>query len=210
MTQDLEYDPLLDSDQNEDEGNQLQEDRVIKWHLAYSDDVIHNKSNRPKSDDPGWKYGFMEDRTNQNNVRCLLCAFLCKGGIGRLKSHLMGGDKNILKCPNVPKFISKESRDYVTKKKTGSNKCKGKDPMFIDETEVVDLEDPNQMKQLKKKLVVSGVVSSFGSATFGLLQLKKEETIYDVIQKKKVEKQFSIVDHVKKQEKKIVDHIVSD
>ena len=201
MSQDLDYDPCME-DKDEDSVN------VIPWHSSFSDAIIHSKTNRPKSDDPGWKYGFLEDRSCQNNVRCLLCAFLCKGGIGRLKGHLMGGDKNITKCPKVPAFISKEVSDYVRTKKVGI-KRKGKEPVQIEETEVVDLEDPQQMREMKKKLVVTGIVSSSGSAALGPLQLKKDETVYDVIQRRKVDKQPSIADHVKKQEKKLVDYIVS-
>ena len=190
MSQDLDYDPCME-DKDEDSVN------VIPWHSSFSDTIIHSKTNRPKSDDPGWKYGFLEDRSCQNNVRCLLCAFLCKGGIGRLKGHLMGGDKNITKCPKVPAFISKEVSDYVRTKKVGI-KRKGKEPILIEETEVVDLEDPQQMREMKKKLVVAGIVSSSGSAAIGPLQLKKDETVYDVIQRRKVDKQPSIADHVKK------------
>lgn len=114
MTQDKDYDPTNDENQDEE--------RVIKWHLSFLDEVINSKTIPSKSNDPGCKYGYMVNQANQNNANCMLCSYLFKGGIGWLKDHLTGGDKTCTKCTNVPKFISKEISEYVAKKKGGVNK----------------------------------------------------------------------------------------
>ncbi|PWA71221.1 hypothetical protein CTI12_AA283120 [Artemisia annua] len=42
------------------------------------------------SGDPGWNYGTLCDPTNKDAVRCKLCGFISKGGITRLKHHIVG------------------------------------------------------------------------------------------------------------------------
>lgn len=68
-----------------------------------------------------------------------------------------------------------------TNKKVSENKLKGKEPIFIDEIKIVDLEVRTTMKPLKTKLVASRIITSSESEVLGPLQLQKYETIHIVI-----------------------------
>lgn len=106
-----------------------------------------------------------------------------------------------------PQWISKEISDYINKKKVNANKRKGKTSICDQETEIIDLDDPKSIEPLKKKLTVTGIISSSRSA-LSPLQLKKDEKVPDIIQRRKIEKQPLIVEHVKNEEKKIIDSFV--
>lgn len=158
---------VKDRDQLNDE--EQVEKRVVKWHPSFSDEVI--KANRPKSCDPV--------RIHDRPIESKQCVMLIVPisfkwvEIGQFKGHLVGGDKNCSKCPNVWKWISKEIRDYVDKRKVNANKRKGRKRIFDQETEIADLEDPKNMQPLKKKLMVSGFISSSRSTSVvGPLELK--------------------------------------
>eukprot|EP00268_Persea_americana_P030720 TRINITY_DN2975_c1_g1_i5.p1 TRINITY_DN2975_c1_g1~~TRINITY_DN2975_c1_g1_i5.p1 ORF type:complete len:362 (+),score=57.52 TRINITY_DN2975_c1_g1_i5:560-1645(+) len=55
----------------------------------------------PRSDDPAWKYGYIDPKNNKHVV-CMYCERVIKGGrITRLKEHLGGITGEIAACKNV-------------------------------------------------------------------------------------------------------------
>ena len=52
----------------------------------------------PRSDDPAWKYGYIDPKNNKHAV-CMYCERVIKGGrITRLKEHLGGITGEIAAC----------------------------------------------------------------------------------------------------------------
>ncbi|CAI9288045.1 unnamed protein product [Lactuca saligna] len=66
-------------------------------------------------DDPGRRYG-VQDPNTKNNFTCTFCGQVTKGGVYRLKIHLIGGHKYAKKCPNFPEHAREECRAYMQKK----------------------------------------------------------------------------------------------
>lgn len=89
---------------------------------------------------------------------------------------------------NVCKFIGKEISDYVAKKKVNVKKQKGKEAFLFDEPKIMDLENPMSIQPLKKKLMVSRVITSTESSTLGPLQLT-EKTVHDIIRNWKLDEE---------------------
>ena len=67
--------------------------------------------------DSGWKYGYLADPKNKNNITCSFCSKEAKGGIYRLKQHLVGGFRNIIACQKCPEHVKVEIREFMQKKK---------------------------------------------------------------------------------------------
>ncbi|KAI3810701.1 hypothetical protein L1987_20323 [Smallanthus sonchifolius] len=67
------------------------------------------------STDPSRKYG-TQDPNNRTNLSCKFCGKLLKGGVFRLKQHLVGGFKNVLDCSKCPQMVREEMREYMEKK----------------------------------------------------------------------------------------------
>lgn len=67
------------------------------------------------SNDPHRRYG-VQDRNNKNNFTCSFCGQVTKGGVYRLKIHLIGGHKDEKKCPNCLEHVREECRAYMQKK----------------------------------------------------------------------------------------------
>jgi len=176
------------------------------------------KKNRPQNwEDPAWKYGaWVEKKEGKNTtpIKCLLCGLETTGGINRLKVHLahinpQSTRLNVKTCPKVPMSIREEMANLLLSKVSTSNK-----PPLVD-VEMLP-SDP-----IKRKMTLSGA-STKGSSTpstatkkitqfgkmkvVGPLGLEKDENLHDIIRKRKtdLQKQTTIVDHMKKQEKELL------
>ncbi|XP_010915381.1 uncharacterized protein [Elaeis guineensis] len=69
---------------------------------------------KPKSSDPGWKYGsYAYPGQSINAIKCDLCGKTTHGGIYRHKLHLTQAGGNVQPCPNVTSEIRKEIEDYM-------------------------------------------------------------------------------------------------
>ena len=68
------------------------------WCIHSSIDPVlaSDKSRKAKSNDPGWKYAWWPNVTNKDLVQCFLCGHKNKGGIKRLKQHLIGGFRDVV------------------------------------------------------------------------------------------------------------------
>ncbi|KAL4574601.1 hypothetical protein LXL04_021435 [Taraxacum kok-saghyz] len=65
--------------------------------------------------DPAWKYGKVVPPPDGKKkaykyVQCNFCAKVCKGGIGRLKSHLAWSHKGVRECHKVPDEVRVEMK----------------------------------------------------------------------------------------------------
>ncbi|XP_043704525.1 uncharacterized protein LOC122654483 [Telopea speciosissima] len=71
-------------------------------------DPFKDPKRKAKSNDPGWKYGYWPDLTDKNLVKCNLCKKDLKGGIKRIKQHLVGGYGDVAKCTKTTAAIAQE------------------------------------------------------------------------------------------------------
>ncbi|CAI9299642.1 unnamed protein product [Lactuca saligna] len=89
------------------------------WNLESSEATFKIKtrmgSTNSGSDDPVKKYG-VQDPTNKNNFTCNFCGQVVKGGVFRFKHHMVGGYKDVKKCPNCPGHVQEEIKAYLEKK----------------------------------------------------------------------------------------------
>lgn len=67
--------------------------------------------------DPAWKYGTAAPGVNKAHlyVECNFCKKICKGGITRLKNHLVGNHSNVEACKKVPSEVKEELASYMKK-----------------------------------------------------------------------------------------------
>ncbi|KAK9698038.1 hypothetical protein RND81_08G078200 [Saponaria officinalis] len=84
------------------------------------DNVVESASHSKTSSnqliqDPGRKYS-VADPNNKNNFTCKFCKKVCKGGVYRLKQHLVGGFRNVTQCMECPEHVKEEIRNYMLKK----------------------------------------------------------------------------------------------
>ncbi|CAH1433739.1 unnamed protein product [Lactuca virosa] len=64
---------------------------------------------------PVKRYG-VQDPTIKNNFTCNFYGQVVKGGVFRLKHHMVGGYKDVKKCPNCPGHVQEEVKAYLEKK----------------------------------------------------------------------------------------------
>ncbi|KAK1301616.1 hypothetical protein QJS10_CPB12g00559 [Acorus calamus] len=67
----------------------------------------------PGSNDPGWRYGYLTNKSDTNSVTCRLCSKLIKGGINRLKRHLAHIQGNVAPCKQVDEETKKAIKNYM-------------------------------------------------------------------------------------------------
>ncbi|GJT00002.1 putative zinc finger, BED-type containing protein [Tanacetum coccineum] len=65
--------------------------------------------------DPGRNYG-IQDPKIKNNFTCTFCSKVTKGGVSRLKQHLVGGYSAVSKCPDCPQHVRDKLRSYMDAK----------------------------------------------------------------------------------------------
>ncbi|VVB05423.1 unnamed protein product [Arabis nemorensis] len=68
-----------------------------------------------KAIDPGRKYEIV-DPANANNWKCQFCMEWTRGGVYRLKQHLVGGFRNTLECKMCPAHVKEETRRFMLEK----------------------------------------------------------------------------------------------
>ncbi|TYK16403.1 uncharacterized protein E5676_scaffold21G001980 [Cucumis melo var. makuwa] len=67
--------------------------------------------------DLAWKYGRLQNDQDINTFVCGFCSKVTKGGVYRLKQHLVGGYRNATACRKCPDHVKEEIKDYMSKKK---------------------------------------------------------------------------------------------
>ncbi|KAA0032567.1 uncharacterized protein E6C27_scaffold43053G00270 [Cucumis melo var. makuwa] len=67
--------------------------------------------------DPAWKYGRLQNDQDINTFVCGFCSKVTKGGVYRLKQHLVGGYRSATACRKCPDHVKEEIKDYMSKKK---------------------------------------------------------------------------------------------
>ncbi|KAK8632410.1 hypothetical protein V6N13_072802 [Hibiscus sabdariffa] len=110
--------------------------------------------------DPTRKYG-KPDPLNRNNFLCNFCSKITKGGEYLMKQHLVGGFKNVTKCPQCPEHIREEVKNFMLKKEEvkTTNLMSSQDFSYgaddqeeEDELEMFDSSGPNSSKRSRKLL----------------------------------------------------------
>jgi hypothetical protein len=116
-------------------------------------DPLKDPKRKPKSDDPGWNYAYYVEPGKRELIQCALCPRQIKGGILRVKKHLVGGYKDILKCPNTTNAIARELKAALDEGKR--DRPKGQ---YFDEVESHENEEDDVVE-------VIGSSSRGGSST---------------------------------------------
>ncbi|XP_043702361.1 uncharacterized protein LOC122652633 isoform X2 [Telopea speciosissima] len=80
-------------------------------------DPSKDPKRKAKSNDAGWKYGYWPELADRNLVRCNLCKIDIKGGIKRLKEHLVGGYVDVAKCNKTTATIAAEMHAAIMRNK---------------------------------------------------------------------------------------------
>lgn len=191
------------------------DDQPLRWHPLTTEEEKTSKHLRPRSSDPAWKYAVMVNR-DSNKAKCLFCHYISKAGIARLKGHLIGGDRNCVKCTVVNNRVRLEVLAYENARKAKALAVrKGKQPVIeeSDSEDDVVIVDDNMAptKKAKKRVAVTkpAFPPSSGSINIGALSLKSGESLYDIVRKRTDQKQPIISEKLKKDEKIIVDRYVA-
>nr|GMD78365.1 uncharacterized protein LOC109165304 [Ipomoea batatas] len=71
----------------------------------------------PKNQDPGWDHGTPVLDKGTTHVRCKYCDKITKGGIYRLKLHLVGGNRNVTGCKKCPQIVRDSMKEFMLNKK---------------------------------------------------------------------------------------------
>ena len=77
--------------------------------------MVTGDSNSRK--DIAWKYAYLANQNNKNDLTCNFYGKVAKGGAYRLKQHLVGGYRAIVGCQKCPKHVKEEVNQYMLRKK---------------------------------------------------------------------------------------------
>lgn len=67
--------------------------------------------------DPAWEHVYLANPNDKNAVTCKYCQKVSKGGIYRAKQHLVGGYRNVIRCPTCPAHVREEIKAFMEGKK---------------------------------------------------------------------------------------------
>jgi len=181
------------------------------YHSSIPEELYKDMTlNRPRNwDDPAWKYAAYATKKSTNEtqgIQCLLCGFICTGGIHRIKLHISrynpsGNKLGVKTCLAAPRYIMDEMRKVL------DEKISTKKPPIVD----VEMKKKGKGKMTlsigSSSSSVKKIVDCGKMKVVGPLGLDKNETLHDIVRKRISEgkRQTTIVDHVKKQEKTILD-----
>lgn len=91
--------------------------------------------------DPAWKYGQLQNDQDKNTFVCGFCSKVTKGGVYRMKQHLVGGYRNVTACTKCPDHVKEEIKEYMSKKKD----IKEQRNLIVDiDVEDYDIEDEDE------------------------------------------------------------------
>ncbi|TYK26052.1 hypothetical protein E5676_scaffold1185G00050 [Cucumis melo var. makuwa] len=106
--------------------------------------------------DPAWKYGRLQNEQDINTFVCGFCSKVTKGGVYRLKQHLVGGYRNAIACKKCPDHVKEEIRDYMSKKK----EIKEQRNLIVD----IDVQDYGMEDEDEGSISVNNRATSSGSS----------------------------------------------
>lgn len=115
--------------------------------------------------DPARKYAQV-DPSNRNNWTCSFCTKVVKGGVYRLKQHLVGGFKNVTFCPDVPPHVTEEVKNFMIRKAEAKSvtQMMPRDVVDLDDYDEEDVDERN-VHQGKKRSRVKGPLDMFVTST---------------------------------------------
>ncbi|CAH9122599.1 unnamed protein product [Cuscuta epithymum] len=121
-------------------------------------DPSKDPSRKPKSDDPGWEFGFWPDKNNRDLVECALCGRQVHSGVKRLKQHLVGGYGDVEKCAKTTAEIRTKIGNYM------KSKMKNKMPVPVELDDEDDELDEDHVTQVSSRASSIHPVPSSGTA----------------------------------------------
>ncbi|KAM3754067.1 hypothetical protein ACB098_03G139600 [Castanea mollissima] len=68
--------------------------------------------------DIAWKYAYLANQNNKNDLTCNLCGKVAKGGAYRLKQHLVGGYRPVVGYQKCLEHVKEDVNQYTLRKKT--------------------------------------------------------------------------------------------
>ena len=74
-------------------------------------------THKRNSDDVGWEYGFIPDKSNLDRLKCKLCGKVFGGGITRMKQHIAHVKGNVSSCPSSTKDDQLKCRNSINEGK---------------------------------------------------------------------------------------------
>ncbi|KAJ0685123.1 putative transcription factor/ chromatin remodeling BED-type(Zn) family [Helianthus annuus] len=140
------------------------------------------KSISISSSDPSRKYG-TQDPNCRTNISCNFCGKMCKGGVYRLKQHLIGGFKNVVDCTKCPAHVRDEMLTYMQQKQMSKveNVMNGRiGGNFVDLDDEIDEEEEELQANYKpKKPRVKGLMNMH----FNSVRSPKQQTMNEICKK---------------------------
>ncbi|PIN11847.1 hypothetical protein CDL12_15543 [Handroanthus impetiginosus] len=83
---------------------------------------MSSQSQNQNQRNPSWNYGILPNPKDTNKIICKYCNKETNWGVNRSKKHLVGGYKDVKKCPKCPEFVRDEMRAYMTRRQETRNK----------------------------------------------------------------------------------------
>nr|KAJ0222792.1 hypothetical protein LSAT_V11C200064590 [Lactuca sativa] len=74
-------------------------------------------AHKRNSDDVGWEYGVIPDKSNMDRLKCTLCGKVFGGGIYRMKQHIAHVTGNVSSCPKSTKDDQLKCLNYLNEGK---------------------------------------------------------------------------------------------
>ncbi|KAA0053508.1 uncharacterized protein E6C27_scaffold190G00650 [Cucumis melo var. makuwa] len=106
--------------------------------------------------DLAWKYGRLQNDQDINTFVYGFCSKVTKGGVYRLKQHLVGGYRNAIACKKCSDHVKEEIRDYMSKKK----EIKEQRNLIVD----IDVQDYGMEDEDEGSISVNNRATSSGSS----------------------------------------------
>ncbi|XP_058005440.1 uncharacterized protein LOC131181402 [Hevea brasiliensis] len=147
--------------------------------------------------DPGWAHIIEVSENNTNDLQCMYCMKVYKGRVNRIKKHLTGGCKNIVRYSKYPKDVRNQMQEFIIKKREQKSVMNMKRPPEFDDVEVLGIDENQEEEELMQEISsrkrrqtinVSGTVdASDESKTVALLASLIEKELMEIDPKKIVQ-----------------------
>ncbi|KAJ9169732.1 hypothetical protein P3X46_017890 [Hevea brasiliensis] len=102
--------------------------------------------------DPGWAHVIQVSENNTNDLQCMYCMKVYKGGINRIKQHLAGGYENVIRCPKCPEDVRNQMQEFIAKKREQKSIMNMERPPEFDDVEVLGLDENEEEEELMQEI----------------------------------------------------------
>ncbi|XP_057987302.1 uncharacterized protein LOC110640419 [Hevea brasiliensis] len=102
--------------------------------------------------DSGWAHVIQVSENNTNDLQCMYCMKVYKGGINRIKQHLTGGYKNVVRYPKYPEDVRNQMQEFIAKKREQKSIMNMERPPEFDDVEVLGLDENEEEEELMQEI----------------------------------------------------------